>query len=143
VEHHREFLARFASQLPSVQNQEKIVFHDPCYLGRYRGIYDEPRKVAAMAGELVEAPRSHERSFCCGAGGGLAFLGEEKGERVSHVRAAELLATGASVVGTACPFCNTMFRDAFAQVSESRPGAPAPELMDIAQIAARGLLESG
>ena len=63
---------------------------------------------------LVEAPRSHERSFCCGAGGGLVFLGEEKGERVSHVRAAELAATGASVVGTACPFCNTMFRDAFA-----------------------------
>ncbi|MGA2910083.1 MAG: (Fe-S)-binding protein [Terracidiphilus sp.] len=136
VEHHSEFLARFARQLPPIQNQEKIVFHDPCYLGRYRGVYDEPRKVAALAGELVEAPRSHERSFCCGAGGGLVFLGEEKGERVSHVRAAELAATGASVIGTACPFCNTMFRDAFAEKGES-----APELMDIAQLAARGLPE--
>ena len=64
------------------------------------------------------------------------FLGEEKGERVSHVRAAELAATGASVVGTACPFCNTMFRDAFAAKGEG-----APELMDIAQLAARGLPE--
>ncbi len=134
VEHHSEFLARFADQLPPVQNQEKVVFHDPCYLGRYRGVYDEPRKVAALAGELVEAPRSRERSFCCGAGGGLAFLGEEKGERVSQVRAAELAETGAAIVGAACPFCNTMFRDALAARGEG-----APELLDIAQIAARGL----
>jgi Fe-S oxidoreductase len=137
VEHHSEFLARFASQLKPVQDQEKIVFHDPCYLGRYRNIYDEPRKVAALAGDLVEAPRSRERSFCCGAGGGLAFLGEETGERVSHVRAAELVATGAQVVGAACPFCNTMFRDALAAQGEN-----APELLDIAQIAARGLRET-
>ncbi|MGD0741277.1 MAG: (Fe-S)-binding protein, partial [Terracidiphilus sp.] len=136
VEHHSEFLARFASQLPPVQNQEKIVFHDPCYLGRYRGVYDEPRQVAALAGELVEAPRSHERSFCCGAGGGLAFLGEEKGDRVSQVRAAELAATGAGVVAAACPFCNTMFRDALAA-----RGDGAPELLDIAQVAARGLAD--
>ena len=136
VEHHSEFLARFADRLPSVQNQENVVFHDPCYLGRYRGVYDEPRKVAALAGELVEAPRSRERSFCCGAGGGLSFLGEETGERVSHVRAAELAATGAHTVAAACPFCNTMFRDALAARGED-----APELLDIAQLAARGLPE--
>jgi Fe-S oxidoreductase len=156
VEHHSEFLARYAGQLspvprgegpgapaPEAPRSEKIVFHDPCYLGRYRGIYEQPRQVAALAGELVEAPRSRERSFCCGAGGGLAFLGEEKGERVSRVRAAELAGTGAGVVAAACPFCNTMFRDALAsQVSESRPGAPTPQVVDIAQIAARGLPEN-
>ena len=136
VEHHSEFLARYVSQLPSVQNEQKIVFHDPCYLGRYRGVYDEPRQVAALSGELVEAPRSRERSFCCGAGGGLAFLGEEKGDRVSQVRAKELAATGAGVVAAACPFCNTMFRDAFAARGEG-----APELTDIAQLVARGLPE--
>jgi Fe-S oxidoreductase len=137
VEHHSEFLARHRHLLP-VQNQEKgkIVFHDPCYLGRYRNVYDEPRQVAALAGELVEAPRSRERSFCCGAGGGLAFLGEEKGDRVSHVRAAELAGSGASVVAAACPFCNTMFRDALAARGEG-----TPELMDIAQLVARGLPE--
>jgi len=143
VEHHSEFLARFAHKLQPVQNQEKqnrrkIVFHDACYLGRYRGIYEEPRRVAALAGELVEPPRSREHSFCCGAGGGLAFLGEETGERVSHVRAAELAATGAETVAAACPFCNTMFRDALAERGEG-----APELMDIAQLVAQGLPEGG
>ncbi len=137
VEHHSEFLARYTSQLPSAQSQEKIVFHDPCYLGRYRGIYDEPRQVAALAGEVIDPPRNRERSFCCGAGGGLVFLGEETGERVSHNRARELTATGAQVIGAACPFCNTMFRDALAA-----QGPGAPELLDIAQLAARGLPES-
>ena len=136
VEHHSEFLARHAYQLKPVQSQEKIVFHDPCYLGRYRNVYEEPRQVAALGGELVEAPRSRERSFCCGAGGGLAFLGEETGERVSQVRAAELTRTGAKVVAAACPFCNTMFRDALAACGDG-----APELLDIAEIAARGLSE--
>ncbi len=134
VEHHSEFLARHLSQLPPVQSRGKIVFHDPCYLGRYRNVYEEPRKAIERAGVLVEAPHSHERSFCCGAGGGLAFLGEETGERVSHVRAKELAATGAATVGTACPFCNSMFRDALAG-----EGAGAPQLLDIAQLTARSL----
>ena len=113
---------------------EKIVFHDPCYLGRYRNVYDEPRAVASLAGDLVEAPRNHERSFCCGAGGGLAFLGEETGQRVSNNRAAELVATGAQTIAAACPFCNTMFRDALASNADA-----APQFLDIAQIAARNL----
>jgi Fe-S oxidoreductase len=136
VEHHSEFLARHTDKLPKQANGETIVFHDPCYLGRYRNVYEQPRSVVALAGELVEAPRNHERSFCCGAGGGLVFLGEETGERVSHVRAAELVATGAKTVGTACPFCNSMFRDALAEKGEG-----APQLLDIAQLTARGLPE--
>jgi Fe-S oxidoreductase len=135
IEHHSEFMARFADKLPK-QAGDSIVYHDPCYLGRYRDVYEEPRTVVAKAGTLVEAERNHERSFCCGAGGGLAFLGEETGERVSHVRAKELVATGAKTIGTACPFCNTMFRDALGAVGE-RP----MELMDIAQLTARGLPE--
>jgi Fe-S oxidoreductase len=138
VEHHSEFLARFADRLPKQVNEEKIVYHDPCYLGRYRGVYDEPRAVVAGAGQLVEAPRSGERSFCCGAGGGLAFLGEETGERVSHNRAAELAATGAQTVAAACPFCNTMLRDALAGTGEG-----APQLLDIAQLTARNLPPAG
>jgi Fe-S oxidoreductase len=138
IEHHSEFLARFADKLPKRKpdpaGPEEIVFHDPCYLGRYRNVYDEPRAVASLAGELIEAPRNRERSFCCGAGGGLAFLGEETGERVSHNRALELVATGAQTIAAACPFCNTMFRDALAST-----GRPAPQLLDIAQIAARSL----
>jgi Fe-S oxidoreductase len=134
IEHHSEFMARFADKLPK-QNGESIVYHDPCYLGRYRDVYEEPRTVVAAAGQLVEAERNHERSFCCGAGGGLAFLGEETGARVSHVRAQELVATGAQTIGTACPFCNTMFRDALGAVGGEKP----PELLDIAQLTARAL----
>jgi len=134
IEHHSEFLARHQAQLPHNKTEEKIVYHDPCYLGRYRNVYEEPRSVISAAGTLVEAERNHERSFCCGAGGGLAFLGEETGQRVSSVRAQELIATGATSIGTACPFCNTMFRDALANT-----GANPPQLLDIAQIAAAQL----
>ncbi len=134
IEHHSEFMARHKERLPKQPEGGDIVFHDPCYLGRYRDVYEQPRAIVAMAGSLVEAPRNHERSFCCGAGGGLAFLGEEVGDRVSHVRAKELADTGAAIVGTACPFCNTMFRDALSVVS-----AAPPQLYDIAQLAARAL----
>jgi len=133
IEHHSEFMARFQDKLPKTAGP-KIVYHDPCYLGRYRGVYDEPRQVLARSGEVIDPPRSREKSFCCGAGGGLAFLGEETGERVSHNRAKELVATGAEVVGAACPFCNTMFRDALSAVSST-----PPQLLDIAQIAAASL----
>lgn len=135
VEHHSVFLDRVKAQLPKPAATGSVVFHDPCYLGRYQNIYDPPRAVASMAGTLVEAERSRERSFCCGAGGGLAFLGEEQGTRVSETRARQLAATGAEVVVTACPFCSTMFRDALVTIA----GAEAPKLMDIAQIAAAGL----
>lgn len=133
IEHHSEFLARHANKLPA-QKDGRVVFHDPCYLGRYRGIYDAPRQVIARAAEVIDPPRTKERSFCCGAGGGLMFLGEETGERVNEIRARELVATGANTVGAACPFCNSMFHDALAAVSQ----AP-PRLLDIAQIAAEAL----
>ncbi len=134
IEHHSQFLARHKAQLPGDQGGETVVYHDPCYLGRYRGIYDEPREVIARSATVLDPPRARQRSFCCGAGGGLAFLGEEKGKRVSVERAEELVATGASVVGAACPFCNTMFRDALAGVSST-----PPRLLDIAQIAAASI----
>ncbi|MBV9763150.1 MAG: 4Fe-4S dicluster domain-containing protein [Acidobacteriaceae bacterium] len=133
IEHHSEFLARHAAQLPSTGVSERIVFHDPCYLGRYRNIYDEPRQVIARSAQVVDPPRARQRSFCCGAGGGLVFLGEETGQRVNHARAQELAATGAGAIATACPFCNSMFRDALGTAAD------APKLLDIAQIAAAGL----
>ena len=130
IEHHSEFLARNAEKLPSAETGSSVVFHDPCYLGRYRGIYEEPRQVIAKSATVIDPPRARERSFCCGAGGGLVFLGEETGTRVNETRVKELVATGADTIGAACPFCNTMFRDALAN-SET-----APRLLDIAQIAA-------
>jgi Fe-S oxidoreductase len=138
IEHHSEFLARMQPRLPRAAADGKVVFHDPCYLGRYRGIYEEPRAVAGLAGEVIDPPRARERSRCCGAGGGLAFLGEEKGKRVNVDRAEELAATGAPVIAAACPFCQTMFRDALAQVAKE-----PPKLLDIAQIAAAALADRG
>jgi Fe-S oxidoreductase len=149
---------------PSPISPENIVFHDPCYLGRYQGCYEQPRAVVALSGQPVEAAHHHERSLCCGAGGGLAFLGEEAGAhshkdpthsspepangngtphipgepaRMSHVRARELTATGAQIIGTACPFCNTMFRDALVAITPA--GQTPPQLLDIAQLTARNL----
>jgi Fe-S oxidoreductase len=139
IEHHSELLARHAARLPGMTggNREKVVYHDPCYLGRYRGVYEEPRGVLARSVEVLKAPRNREKSFCCGAGGGQMFLGEEKGERINVTRARELAATGAETVAAACPFCASMFRDALKTVSDN-----PPKLMDIAQIAARGLSDS-
>ncbi|HLY17444.1 MAG TPA: heterodisulfide reductase-related iron-sulfur binding cluster [Bryobacteraceae bacterium] len=135
IEHHSELLARMQEKLPRrVDGREKVVFHDPCYLGRYRGVYDAPREVIARWGDAADPGRARERSFCCGAGGGQMFLGEEKGTRVNVERAAELAATGAAVVGTACPFCQTMFRDALGTLSPT-----PPQLLDIAQMAAASI----
>jgi Fe-S oxidoreductase len=134
IEHHSEFMARHRHLLPSSDTGKRVVFHDPCYLGRYRGIYEEPRDVIRNSAAVIDPPRARERSFCCGAGGGLVFLGEEAGERVNHARAKELADTGADVIGAACPFCNTMFRDALAA-----QGSDGPALLDIAQITAASL----
>src|SRR4029078_6332795 len=128
------FMARHQDQLPRADAHDKIVYHDPCYLGRYRGAYDEPRTVLARSGVVIDPPRSRERSFCCGAGGGLAFLGEETGERVSHNRARELSATGAQTIAAALLFSQTMLRDGLNAISTS-----PPKLVDIAEITAASL----
>ena len=139
IEHHSELLARVQERLPARDaDRQKAVFHDPCYFGRYRNIYEEPREVAGRTMDVIDPHRTRERSFCCGAGGGQMFLGEEEGKRVNLERVEELVATGAEVIGTACPFCQTMFRDALGEAA-GRIGIAPPKLLDIAQIAAASL----
>ncbi len=91
----------------------RITFHDPCYIGRYNDIYDQPREVlAAVPGiEQREMARTRERSFCCGAGGGRAFMEERTGKRINRLRVQQAVETGAEVIATACPFCTQMFED--------------------------------
>jgi Fe-S oxidoreductase len=101
-------------------------------------VYEEPRDVAGKYGEVIDPARSRERSFCCGAGGGQMFLGEEQGKRINVERAEELAGTGAEVIGTACPFCQTMFRDALGAVTQT-----PPKLLDIVQLAAASLPTDG
>jgi Fe-S oxidoreductase len=96
---------------------DAVTFHDPCYLGRYAGKVDEPRRLLARCGgDITEPERNRENPFCCGAGGGLLFADkeEERGTRISDVRFTQLRETGASTVVTACPFCSIMLKGAHA-----------------------------
>ena len=92
---------------------KKVTYHDPCYLGRHNGIYDEPRealkKVAGL--ELLEMPDSREDSLCCGGGGGRIWMETLKGERFSDLRVEQALGVGAEVLVTSCPYCITNFED--------------------------------
>ena len=92
---------------------KKIVFHDPCYLGRGNGIYEAPREVILeMDVMLAEMQRNKHKSFCCGAGGAQMFKEAEKGDKEVNIeRTEEAMKTGAEVIATGCPFCMTMMTD--------------------------------
>lgn len=119
VLHYSEFLdeliqsgrLQFSKRLPY-----RVTYHDPCYLGRYNGVYDAPRRVLAALGvELVEMPRNRSKSFCCGAGGGRIWMEEIPGEtqRPADMRVKEAAALeGVTVLAVACPKDYVMFTDA-------------------------------
>ncbi|TAL37392.1 MAG: 4Fe-4S dicluster domain-containing protein [Spirochaetes bacterium] len=92
---------------------EKITYHDSCFLGRYNEIYDEPRNIlkALPGAQYVEMSRTHHRSFCCGAGGARMFIEEHLGTRINQFRTKDAHSSGATKIGTACPFCLTMLSD--------------------------------
>lgn len=94
----------------------KATYHDPCYLGRYNGIYDAPRELMQLCGvELVEMPRNRENSFCCGAGGGRIWMKnhDDMTQRPSENRIEEAIALpGVSYFTVACPKDMTMYTDA-------------------------------
>jgi Fe-S oxidoreductase len=92
---------------------KKVTYHDPCYLGRHNGIFEEPRgilkKVPGL--ELAELPESRIDSLCCGGGGGRVWMETQKGQRFSDLRMQQAIDVGAEVLVTACPYCITMFED--------------------------------
>ena len=140
VHHHTEFLADLVRQgrlTLSAESGEKIAFHDPCYLGRHNGIYDEPRCLVRMASRAapVELQRNRANSFCCGGGGGMSFVEEPPAQRVNQERAREILATAAEVVAVACPFCLTMMEDGI----NARKGDREMRVKDVAELLAEGL----
>jgi Fe-S oxidoreductase len=92
---------------------KKVTYHDPCYLGRHNGIYDEPRGVLEKVPglELSEMPDCRVDSLCCGGGGGRVWMETQKGERFSDLRIEQAMGVGAEVLVTACPYCITMFED--------------------------------
>jgi Fe-S oxidoreductase len=98
---------------PSKTYGKKVAYHDPCYLGRHNGIYDEPREVLKKVPglELKELPDARVDSLCCGGGGGRVWMETVKGERFGDLRVEQAIAVGAEVLVTACPYCITMFED--------------------------------
>jgi Fe-S oxidoreductase len=119
VIHHATFLQQLIDEGKikikegGVYQGKKITYHDSCYLGRANDIYEAPRKVLeAMDVALVEMKRCRSNGLCCGAGGAQMFKEEEKGDvRINIERSNEALETGASIIASACPFCNTMLTD--------------------------------
>lgn len=109
-----------------------ITFHDPCYLGRHNGEYEAPRNLLAKVGgaRQVEMERSRNTSFCCGGGGGMAFVDEPPDQRVNQERAQEAVDTGADVVAVGCPFCATMLDDGV----NARRGDRDVKVKDVAEL---------
>lgn len=111
---------------------KKVTYHDPCYLGRHNGIYDEPREVLKMVPglELLEMADSREKSLCCGGGGGRIWMETPKEDRFSDLRVGQAVASGAEVLATSCPYCITNFTDS----SLDLPEGEAMEIKDITEI---------
>ncbi|MFN7952609.1 MAG: (Fe-S)-binding protein [bacterium] len=117
VTHHTQFIDDLVKQgkiklKPDAAGKDKATYHDPCYLGRYNQEYEAPRNLVQLAtGPVSEMGRSRDRSFCCGAGGARMWMEEDIKQRVNVARTKEALETGATVIGTGCPFCMTMISD--------------------------------
>jgi Fe-S oxidoreductase len=111
---------------------QKITFHDPCYLGRHNQIYAPPRELLEASGcDVEEMPRNKERSFCCGGGGGRMWMEEKIGTRINLNRVDEVIDTGVPEVAVACPFCRIMVGDGMvARQSDV-------EVLDVAQVLLR------
>jgi Fe-S oxidoreductase len=92
---------------------KKVTYHDPCYLGRHNGVYDEPRQALKRVPglELAEMPESRVDSLCCGGGGGRIWMETVKGERFSDLRLEQAMGVGAEALVTACPYCIANFED--------------------------------
>jgi Fe-S oxidoreductase len=97
----------------SGEYKKKVTYHDPCYLGRHNGIYDEPREILNRVPglDLVEMADTRKDSLCCGGGGGRIWMDTPKGERFSDIRLDQTLAVGAEELVTSCPYCITNFED--------------------------------
>ncbi len=140
VTHHTEFIENLLKEkklIPTKKLDEKVTFHDSCYLGRYNDVYSSPRNsLKSVPGiDMVEMKRSGDRGLCCGAGGGRMFLEETEGKRVNIERTEEALGTGAKTIASACPFCMTMLTDGIKEKEKS----DEVKVKDVAEIVLESL----
>ena len=140
IQHHTEFISTLITEgklnITDDLNGKQIVYHDPCYLGRANGVYDDPRTlIRSLGADLVEMKRSKSRSFCCGAGGAQMFKDSERGDKEINIdRTEEALTLKPDIIATGCPFCNTMMTDGVKAVNEG-----SAEVMDIAELIANNI----
>ncbi len=140
VVHHAEYIKQLIAEGKvklEGANTKKVAFHDPCYLGRYQRIFDEPRAVLSSLGcQQVEFPEAREDNLCCGAGGGHFWMDfHDAPERINNIRMKQAMDIGAEVVATGCPFCAQMLLDS---VSILDLGEKV-EILDIATLVAKQL----
>jgi Fe-S oxidoreductase len=140
VKHHTEFILTLITEgkltITGDLKGKEIVYHDPCYLGRANGVYNDPRALIRSLGvDVVEMKRSRSRSFCCGAGGAQMFKDAERGDKEINIdRTEEALALNPDIIATGCPFCNTMMTDGVKNIDEGKA-----DVMDIAELIAQCL----
>ena len=139
VTHHTQFIEELvrSGRLPlRGGSDQKVAFHDPCYLGRHNREFDAPRAVLRAAGAQLEEPtEAREKSFCCGAGGGRMWMEETTGGRVNAARWNQLKVLQPKSVAVGCPFCMTMLSDAAAADGSSI------EVQDVAEVVAAQLAD--
>jgi Fe-S oxidoreductase len=146
VQHHSEVVAGLVAdgRLRLDRPVSKTVtYHDPCYLGRYNGVYDPPRAILERIDgiELIEMARSRDRSFCCGAGGARGFMEEPPGKRVNEARVVQAEETGATTLAVSCPFCMNMFQDGI-QGRGAGDRLVGEDIAELAELASRGMAVS-
>ncbi len=117
---------------------ERVIFHDPCYLGRHNGEFDAPRAVLARlcSDTPLEFVLSREKAMCCGAGGGRMWLEEKLGTRINVARVEQALAMAPQTIATACPYCAVMMADGLAVAQ----AGGSTQSRDIAELVAAALV---
>jgi Fe-S oxidoreductase len=137
VVHHTQLLEQLVKEgrlTPVAPVDQTVTYHDPCYLGRHNNVYTPPRELINATGATrVEMERHGDKSFCCGAGGARMWMEEKIGTRVNVNRADEAIATGASTIAVACPFCSVMLNDAVT-VRQQEGTAAGVEVKDVATL---------
>ncbi len=144
VIHHTQVLARLVADgklAPVNAVEEKITYHDPCFLGRHNKVYTPPREIidAVPGTQAEEMPRCKNRGFCCGAGGARMWLEERIGKRINTERIDEALALDPDTVSTACPYCLVMLGDAVNAKKAAGEARQTVEVIDVAQLLVRSV----
>ncbi|MDQ0482296.1 (Fe-S)-binding protein [Guptibacillus hwajinpoensis] len=142
VFHHTELLYDWIKEgklKPKHEVNERITYHDSCYLGRYNEVYDPPREILrSIPGvEVIEMDRNRENGMCCGAGGGLMWTEEDTGSRINVTRTEQALSVKPSVIGSACPYCLTMMSDG----TKAKEVEEEVATLDIVEILERSIVQ--